>query len=560
MHRSRAPRAFVRISLFAVLAGALPHAARAQAGGGYLDDATVLARGQFRLDATSSWTRYNSLFAPAGSASKTVPLGAGLSFDSLGAAQLPALAPTQAAIAALTGSPFRLSLGQTQAAEDARVSVTPIRGEYGLTDRITLGFMVPLVRTRTSIMLRVNPLGTEGNVGINPAAVNHTALAADSAVFAQLVSAVGTLEASLSACQANPSAAPDCGTLLAQQQQVTDLLQSAANFSSAFAAVYGQNSQIRGAPVVPVKGSPADLAIRGRLASYDSSFQAFLNTGPLITSAPAAAGGVMGTGDLNAFLQDPGIAGFDSVASTIRISTGDVEVSARVRLFDDFLDSAKASRPGAFLARSTFTGVVTLPTGQVALPTNPLDIGTGRGTLQIGGRFDAYLQRGSRLGLSLAAEYTKPTGKTKTGAFPLSVGMPLPASTGLGYPYTPGAIMRFEIAPRFILTHQFGFNAIWDYTNVGANTYTYPPTPAFGTPASAVPTATWNGINTAPGTQQAVGFGITYSTVPEYDRRKVGLPIDVSLTHLETLTGAPAMPKYWMDRIEVRFYYNRNRR
>lgn len=560
MPRSRAPRAVVRISLFALLLGALPRAARAQAGGGYLDDATVLARGQFRLDATSAWTRYNSLFAPAGSATKTVPLGAGLSFDSLGVAQLPALSGTQSAIGTLTGSPFRLSLGQTRAAEDARVSVTPIRGEFGLTDRITLGFMVPLVRTRTSIMLRANPLGTEGNVGINPATVNQGALGADSAVFAQLVNAAAALEASLAACQANANASPNCGVILARQGDVTSLVQSAATFSTAFASVYGESSAARGSPVVPVKDSPADLAIRGRLVSYDSSFRAFLNTGPLITSAPAAAGAVMGTGDLNSFLQDPGIAGFDSVASTIRISTGDVEVSARVRLFDDFLDSARATRPGAFLARSTLTAVVTLPTGQVASPTNPLDIGTGRGTLQIGGRLAAYLQRGSRLGLSLAAEYTHPTGTTKTGAFPLAVAMPLPPSTSSAYQYTPGAITRFEVAPRFLISHQFGFNAIWDYTNVAANRYnTFPPTPAFGTPQTAVPTATWNGINTAPGAQQAVGFGVTYSSVPEYDRRKVGLPVDVTFTHLEALTGAAGMPKSWMDRIQIRLYYQHGR-
>ncbi len=560
MHRSRAPRALVRISLFALLlAGALPHAATAQTGFPHLDDATVLARGQFRLDASSEWIRYNSLFAPAGSAARTMPLGGGYSFDSLGVTQLPALSGTQSAIGALTGSPFSLSLGRTTAAADARVSVTPIRGEYGLTSRITLGFMVPLVRTRTSILLRANPTDSTGNVGVNPAMVNLGSLARDSAVFAQLVSATGALQAALQACQANPSASPNCGAILARPGDVTNLLQNAANFSTAFAAVYGENTRTRGAPVVPVNGSAADLAIRGRLAAFDSSFRAFLNAGPLITSTPAGAGAVMGAGDLNTFLHDPGVAGFDSLASTIRISTGDVELSARVRLFDDFLDSAAARRPGAFLARSTLTALVTLPTGQVASPTNPLDIGTGRGAMQVGARFSAYLQQGARLGLSAAAEYLQPTGKTKTGAFPAGAALPFPPNTSSAYPYTPGAITRLEVAPRFIISHQFGVNAIWDYTNVAANRYASGSltTPAFGVQQAAAPTATWNGITAAPGAQQAAGFGITYSSVPEYDRRTVGLPIDVTFTHLETLTGAYGMPKYWMDRIQLRFYYNR---
>ncbi|MDE3215682.1 MAG: hypothetical protein KGO03_04740 [Gemmatimonadota bacterium] len=559
MHRSRAPRALLRISLFALCAGALPRAARAQAGFPHLDDATVLARGQFRLDAASEWTRYNALFAPAGSATATMPLGGGFSFDSLGAAQLPALSGTQSAIGALTGSPFSLSLGRTMAAADARVAVTPIRGEYGLTSRITLGFMVPLVRTRTSIMLRVNPTDSTGNVGINPAAVNPASLARDSAVFAQLVNAAGALQAAQQACQANPAANPSCGAILARPGDVASLLQSAATFSTAFAAVYGENAQTRGAPVVPVNGTVADLAIRGRLAAFDSSFRAFLNGGPLITSTPAGAGAVMGAGDLNTFLSDPGVAGFDSVASTIRISTGDVELSVRVRLFDGFLDSAAARRPGALLARSTLTALVTLPTGQVASPTNPADIGTGRGAMQVGGRFAAYLQQGDRLGLSAAAEYLQPTGKTKTGAFPIGAALPFPPNTSSTFPYTPGAITRLEVAPRFIITHQLGVNAIYDYTNVAANTYASGSliSPALGAQQPERPTATWNGISTAPGAQQAAGFGISYSSVPEYDRRKVGLPIDVTFTHLETLSGAYGMPKSWMDRIQVRFYYNR---
>lgn len=559
MHRSRAPRALLRISLLALLAATLPHAARAQAGFPYLDDATVLARGQFRLDASSQWTRYNSLFAPGGSGARTMALGNGYSFDSLGVTQLPALSGTQSAIGALTGSPFRLSLGSTAAAADARVSVTPIRGEVGLTSRITLGFMVPLVRTRTNILLRANPLGTEGNVGINPASVNLGSLARDSAVFAQLGTASAALASTLQACQANPNANPNCGAILARSGDVTALLQQATDFSTAFAAVYGENAHTRGAPVVPVNGSAADLAIRGRLAAFDSSFRAYLNTGPLITSSPAGAAAVMGAGDLNRFLQNPGIAGFDSVASTIRISTGDVELSARVRLFDGFLDSVAARRPGAFLARSTLTALVTLPTGQPASPTNPLDIGTGRGTMQIGGRFAAYLQMGRRLGLQADGEYLKPTGKTKTGAFPLGAGLPFPPNTSSAYPYTPGAITHLEVAPRFIITHQFGVNAIYDYTNVAANTYAAGSlvSPAFGAQQAAVPTATWNGVSTAPGAQQAVGFGVTYSSVPEYDRPKVGLPIDVTFTHLEALTGAAGMPKSWMDRIQLRFYFGR---
>ncbi|HEY5218192.1 MAG TPA: hypothetical protein VIJ16_00220, partial [Gemmatimonadaceae bacterium] len=385
--------------LVGLLLGIAPCTARAQADLGHLDDATVLPKGQFRFQAITAWTRYDSRFAPAGSASPTIPLGSEYSFDSLGVSQLPAFSGTQSAIQALTGSPFHLSLGSTQAAADARVTVTPLRAEYGLTRRITLGIMLPLVRTRTSILLRVNPNGNEGNVGINPASVNASALARDSEVVAQLVGAAATLQAESQSCQANANANANCSGILARQQDVNALLQSATGFATAFSAVYGANSQLKGAAVVPVAGSAADSLVRGRLTQLDSSFGAFLNTGSLITSTPAAAGGVVGTSDLAALLNDPGVAGFDSLKTTVRIGTGDVELSAAFLLFDGFTDTA-ATSTRALRGRATLTGTFRLPTGQLSSTTNPLDIATGRGTSAVDARLATYIQRGSRLGMS----------------------------------------------------------------------------------------------------------------------------------------------------------------
>jgi len=557
MIRSRAIHALLGTALAApLLLATTPRAARAQAGLGHLDDATVVPKGQFRFQAITSWTRFNSRFAPDGSPTPTIPLGSEYSFDSLGVAQLPALGGTQGAIQALTGSPFKLSLGRTQAAADARISVTPISVEYGLFHRITVGVMLPLIRTRTSIMLRVNPQDTLGNVGMNPALVNLQALAQDSAVVAQLVHASASLETALQACQADPTANANCGTILARQGDVSTLLQSATTFSTAFSAVYGANADVRGAPVVPVTGTAADLAIRGRLAAFDSSFRAFLSGGALITGTPASAGGVMGTGDLNTFLANPGVAGIDSLASTVRISTGDVQLSARVQLFDGFADSAAAAHPRALVGRATLTATASMPTGKLASPTNPLDIGTGRGTMAAGARLATYLQSGTRLGLSAAASYTKPLGKTKTGAYPIGDGAPFPPSTADVFPYTPGAIMRFELAPRFMVTKLLGVNAMYDYLHVAANDYGA--ASSVGSPA-APEVATLDGVTGAAGTQQAAGFGITFSTVTEFGRGKSTLPIDITFTHLEALRGTARMPKYFRDQIQIRLYYRRSR-
>ncbi|HEU4989981.1 MAG TPA: hypothetical protein VFT41_09370, partial [Gemmatimonadaceae bacterium] len=381
MLRSRATQLLTAVSLAGIVLALPARPAQAQAGLTHLDDATMVPRGEWRLQAVTAWTRFNARFAPSGSGKTTIPLGADFTFDSLGTAQLPALAGTQNAIQALTGSPFKLTLGATSAATDARVVVMPMSLEYGLFHRLTLGAMIPLVRTRMNIMLRVNPLGTEANVGLNPAAVNLASLARDSSVVAQLTNAAAALQATLKSCQADAGSDPNCPQILANEQDVNTLLQSAASFTNAFAAVYGQSAQARGSAVVPLSGSAADNLVKARLVSYDSAFQSYLaGSAPRITSSPAAAGGPLGTADFGTLLHDPAIAGFDSVKSTIRIGVGDLELSARLLLFDQFDDSAVSANPAGLHARATLTGIYRVPTGQLAAAGNPLDIATGHGT------------------------------------------------------------------------------------------------------------------------------------------------------------------------------------
>ena len=415
MIRSRAIRSLPAL-LLACVATALPwRSVRAQSGLSHLDDATMVPQGEFRLQTIAAWTRFNAPFAPAGTAGPTISLGSEFRFDSLGVRQLPTLTGTQNAIQTLTGSPFRLSLGAMQSAIDARVVVMPISLEYGLFHRLTVGAMLPMVRTRMSIMLRVNPLGTEGNVGVNPASVNPGSLAADSAVVTQLAQAAAALQSTLQGCQANPGSDPSCTQILARQADVTALLQNSVQFAAAFSAVYGANAQDRGSPAVPVSGSPADNLIRTRIAAYDSSFQAFLSTAPRVTAMPAAAGGVVGTADLANLLHNPAIAGFDSLSSTVRIGPGDLELSARYLLLDEFADSTIGANPTGLHSRATVTGILRLPTGQLATASNPLDIATGRGTTAAGARLAFYSQWGTRGGLSMSGSYMQSFGKTKIG-------------------------------------------------------------------------------------------------------------------------------------------------
>src|SRR3954468_12232199 len=108
-----APMPSLVTSLRRALAAALMLAlsARAQTAASplsHLDDAAPVPAGMLRLRVANVWSRFDERFAVDG----TSPLGAELSADSLGSAQLPRLQPIEASLRTLVAdSTLRLSLG-----------------------------------------------------------------------------------------------------------------------------------------------------------------------------------------------------------------------------------------------------------------------------------------------------------------------------------------------------------------------------------------------------------------------------------------------------------------
>ncbi|HVZ78512.1 MAG TPA: hypothetical protein VG818_11070, partial [Gemmatimonadaceae bacterium] len=518
----------------------------AQAGLDHLDDATVVPKGLLRLDAMSAWTRYDSRFAPPGSPKSTLPLGAPFSSDSFNLTTYPLLGAAQGAITQMAGAPFRLSMGAVRSVADARVVTTPLAAEYGLTRRITIGAMIPLVRTRTTLFVRANPAGNEGNVGPNPAMVNASALRQDSLVAAQLSGAAQALQQALAACQSNPNANANCGTLLARPSDVTALVQQANTFATSVALVYGSSGTGVRSPVVPIASSSTDAAIRQRLVQLDSSFRAFLNGGPMITASPVAAAGEAGVSDIENIVHS--VTGIDSLRNFDHIGIGDIELSAKVLLVDQFTDS----EPHGLATRATFTGTYRLATGQGPTPTNPLDIGTGNGTAQLEGRVATYSQFGRHFGLGATAQLTH---SLKSAPGP----SPIPADLPFGVPYipkyTPAAPSSWEItvAPRLQVTPALGAYLAWGLQHFDASSTAMPSLP-FTTALLGGPGAYHDGIYSAAGNTRTIGFGVTYSTLLAFERGAKQLPVDIGFTHLEASAGQAMMPKFFRDQIVVRLY------
>lgn len=162
----------------------------AQSVRGLGDDALTAPRGAIRVQLSTSISDFNRRYGKAtpGRADGSLePLGADFSLDTLGTAQFPGLATVEGAIRSLTGNTaFRLSLGRSALTSSVRVQTTPIALEAGLTNRLSIGVVVPIVSARHQASLNVNAQGTGGNVGANPARITDTAVATNALLISQL--------------------------------------------------------------------------------------------------------------------------------------------------------------------------------------------------------------------------------------------------------------------------------------------------------------------------------------------------------------------------------------
>src|SRR5436305_508121 len=195
------PRRSAAVARRLIVSGALPLAALLAATRGVhaqlppsplplsnVEDARTLEKGTVLLRVLNAWTQFADVYdATADSTHHLHALGNAFSAEALGARQFPALATAQSALRTLTQNPnLALNLGQVFSTADSRVVTTPLSLEYGLTTRLTIGVMVPIVQTHSTVFVELNPRRLNGNFGANtgpnPALVNSQALATNQGV------------------------------------------------------------------------------------------------------------------------------------------------------------------------------------------------------------------------------------------------------------------------------------------------------------------------------------------------------------------------------------------
>lgn len=481
----------------ALVVAAFGSEAGAQAGLGQVEDATVVPRGVIRLRPMLAWSRFDSRFTAGG----TEPLGAPFTSDSLGARQIAALATVDSLVSAAIAGPYALSLGRSRLDARGRTEQLPIALEYGVTNRITIGVMVPVVRRRVTLQWQLDSTGATAGPNLNRTL--STARQTNALVQTQFSAASAQLQARLSQCQADNTGA-GCAALLARRIEAEQLIASSRAFALTMAALFGDATS-EGMAFVPRQQSGAAAEIGLRIASFNAQYRDILGSGSdLLTARPAGAGGPAGTSELQRFFISD-LEG-DSLATEERTGIGNVEVGVRALLLDRPVSDASALG-----VRMTAALAARFATGSQQSPSPVLDLRLDHGQPAVEGRLGLDLQAG-RVGLLTGAEFVS----LQSGGNAAAAGSRGAADT---------RAVGLHLAPRFHLSPPMSFHGAYSIRTGDAS-----------------------------GSEQLVGGGVAFLS-PGGPGRAGALPIEMRYTHLQSLSGPAGQPRYFRDQLEVRIYY-----
>ena len=485
-------------------------ALQAQAGLSLLGDASTPTRGTFRFHAATAWTRYDARFATGGIA----PLGALFTSDSLGVREIPRLSAAESLVTEATNAPFRLSMGRSRLDAVAREEIMPLSLEYGVTNRLSIGVMVPIVRKRVAVQFRLDTAGGfVATVGPNQHRTNPGAAQTHVTLQAQFADAALQLQTRLTNCQANPSGA-GCAALLAREAEALALIASSQTFAAQLELLYGSAAS-PGQPFVPTAQSDAQLAIEARVAQFNAQYRDLLSASiDLLSTLPVGAGGPPGVLDVQRYFAEEGLR--DSVVTQERFGVGDIEVGLKFLALSRVPTETRAL--GLQLA---FAAALRVGTGSDLSPSEIVDMRLSPGDDRIDTRAVLDASYG-RFGLVAAARYeTAIMAREPLDVGPIddpSVVVPPP-------PVTDRRLTEISLAPRWHMSDPLSFHGAYSLRTAEVT-----------------------------GTDQLVGGGFSFSG---FRRTSAGRTpsMEMRYTHLEAISGGAGRPRFFRDQIELRIYY-----
>ena len=337
-----------------------------------LPDATVLPSRTVRVRALTAWTRFDALLGDGSLRN----IAATLATDSLGAQQIPIFTPSEIEIRTASGlANFRLTAGQLVTVANSRVMTAPVILEYGLTRRLTLGIVVPLVESRTTVQAQLNPALGLANVGPNPAfspSAGASVRTQNAALVTSLRQAADTLRGRVTTCQATPTN-PICAPINGQQAAVQTLLQSTTTIAGSLERLYGTSTATPGLPYIPIAKDASQTAINAQNRGAQTAYQMFLAKN-VVSGSVVPAAGPAANFQFQSLLT---AVGHDTLRSVDRSSIGDISLGATFQVANTFGDTlGDAARTHVRLA---VNGTLRIGTGQPGNRNRFFDFGTGYG-------------------------------------------------------------------------------------------------------------------------------------------------------------------------------------
>jgi hypothetical protein len=384
---------------------------------------------------------------------RRVPLGAPFTGDSSNV-WFPSVTRLERDVRAVTGlSAFVATIGRQVLAIRAERRVTPIGLEFGVTNRLSLGVVVPLVRVNVAEGFRVSPPGS--NLGrLLPGDTTRYGT-----FFGHLDAALTSLGDSIAAGAYGCPAGPACQraqTLQSQAQALRDALHRAVYGTVDTAGLY-----------LPLLMSDAGQSISSIVAGLERALvdtfrvAQFSRDTFLLPTAPVS--GAVLDSVLEARLSAAGLSPFGGTTFRgQRYYAGDAELTARYR----FLVAGNWAAAATLLVR--------LPTGHQDSPNDPFDVATGDHQTDIELRLaqEATLWRRLWLNLSLRAGQQRP-GTRERRVAPQDAWL-VPAAALARLDWDPGDYVAVDFAPLLRLGKHLGAGVTVGYFTKKRDHYTFP--------------------------------------------------------------------------------------
>ena len=486
-----------------------------------VSDETLVPRGHLRIQFDPSFTAWDSRFGERTQGGALISgeeaLGSDLT-DPSGATLFPAVADLESHLRALSADgSYSGVLGATSGRVSQDVTRIDFGAHVGVFDRLTIGVVVPLVKTHTSVDVAVRQNGVGSDLGINPT-VSET-----NAVQSFLDGLSGAQASSLARAETLCSADPASGACSAAQSLATRVgsfvaSSEGAYSASAFFPVQGSSiAQSLVDAVTALDGELVDAGLGGIGAPM--VFATELLTEQSLVDAPST--GAFG-------IDGSPLQGLNSLWVL-----GDVELSALGRLLDgEVRDSSSVTpRVSYFLAAGV---LARLGTGSVDAHDIFLDVGTGDGQTDIEARLLAFLGLGDRVGIHLGLRYgVQQSLSLLRRVAPRELVMP-PANTLRAVRWTPASYIGVDVEPVWRLSPTLSASASYRLYSKGIDSYAI-----LGDEVEGSPQVDITDLERESGaTAHRAGLGLRYSTVGPWRAGEASRPLELHVRVVSSIAGS----------------------